>query len=384
MKRSVSFLILLSFLFLMVSPAHAEFSRGDWYNMGLSVLEEMDPDRLTEAMDYFDAAGNYLEAKSYKQYILSLQDIFAMNDGKSVDLNTTMYRLQVLAKKAGFEASLADHGLPGSQDLRTYILAHQLEESKDYAEAWHLYAEIDYVLDALERRIELTPLAYKQGKDAYQRKDYSRAADALRDLDYLDSETMFLKADSIANPTPTPSPRPAPPPSPTPTPTPKPRDNPTPRLEPNTYYVSSGTIRVSYQTYNVYSGPSSSYMRANNNKASFSSGEFKYIGRVGNWAFVRCSVSGGIRYGYIDLSGQSALNSLPRLDFAGYTATISGTTYLWDSEEEYGLGPLCSLPEGTTVTYLCNIYTGKNTYAYVETVCSGKKVRGFVNLYYIR
>ena len=50
MKRSVSFLILISFLFLMISPAHAEFSRGDWYNMGLSVLEEMDPDRLTETI----------------------------------------------------------------------------------------------------------------------------------------------------------------------------------------------------------------------------------------------------------------------------------------------------------------------------------------------
>ncbi len=261
MKRICSlFFVLL--LCLSVCAAHAEFSRETWYGMGLAALEEMDPDRLEEAMDYFDAAGNYQQAKSYKQYILSLQDIFAFDEGKDVDLDTTSYRLQVLAKKTDFEASLMEHGLPGSQSLDSYILARQMEDSGEYAAAWHLYAEIDNVLDALERRIEMTPLAYAQGKDAYQHGNYREAANALRDLGYKDSETMFRYADSIVNPTPAPTPKPTPTPTPKPTarpatPTPKSRST-QPPVQQNTWPVGV-SCRVVVNEGRARSGPGTDY-----------------------------------------------------------------------------------------------------------------------------
>ena len=78
MKRilAISFALLLC---LSVCSAHAEFSRENYYDMGLRILKEMDPDQLEDAMDYFNAAGNYQEAKNYRQYVMSLRDIFAIS-----------------------------------------------------------------------------------------------------------------------------------------------------------------------------------------------------------------------------------------------------------------------------------------------------------------
>lgn len=268
MKR-LSILLLILLLCLSVCTVHAEFSREDYYNMGLRALKEMDQDLLEDAMDYFNAAGSYQEAKSYRQYIMSLQDIFAMDEGEAVDLDTTTYRLQVLAKKTDFEASLAENGLPSCVSLNTYITARQMEESGAYATAWHLYEEVDNVLDALDRRIELTPLAYNQGKNAYQRGNYREAADALQDLDYKDSETMFREAYSIVHPTPTPTPTPRPAtPTPRPaTPTPRPATptpSPTPRrvtatpAPVNTWPVGA-TCRVVVNEGRARSGPGTDY-----------------------------------------------------------------------------------------------------------------------------
>ena len=162
--------------------------------MGLAALVEMDPDQLNYAMECFDAAGNYQEAKSYRQYIMSLQDIFVIDSSESVNLKTTVYRLQVLDELPEFVASLAEHNLPACQSLITYITARQMEASGDYATAWHLYAEIYNVLDALDRRIGLSPMAYCQGKEALAQGDYQTAKDALQGLKWEDSEALYKLA----------------------------------------------------------------------------------------------------------------------------------------------------------------------------------------------
>ena len=193
MKRilAVTFTILLC---LTVYTAHAEFSREAWYGMGLISLEEMNPDQLDYAMECFDAAGNYQEAKNYIQYILSLQDIFSMGSDKPADLAITTYRLQILSELPDFVASLAEHNLPSCPNLNTYITARQAEASGNYATAWHLYAEINNVLDALNRRIGLTQLVYEQGKEALEQQDYLAAAEALQGLSWRDSDTLYQQA----------------------------------------------------------------------------------------------------------------------------------------------------------------------------------------------
>lgn len=130
----------------------------------------------------------------------------------------------------------------------------------------------------------------------------------------------------------------------------------------------------------VFTGPGSNYLRAAEGKAQFSSKEYKYGGRVGNWVFVRCSVTGGIRYGWIYIGEyQQTIQSIPSLEFGSQTVSVNCWTEIWDSLMDPDLGPLGSLESGTKVTYLCNFKIDGTTYAYVETSISGMKVRGFVD-----
>ena len=220
MKRMLAAIII--FLFLAAIPAHAVFSREDYYTMGISALLEMTPESIGKAIDSFEAAGDYGEAKNYRQYAQSLSEIFFLDEGQMPEFEKTVYRLSRLAGKEGFALSLAENILPSCEGLIVYIQARELEAAGDNAGAWHCYVEIEEVLDSADRVIDLAEPAYEQGKAAYDAGDYKAAAAALDGLDWPGSEVLYLSAMQKLTPTPAPSPIPSPTPQPTPTPTPQP------------------------------------------------------------------------------------------------------------------------------------------------------------------
>ena len=131
----------------------------------------------------------------------------------------------------------------------------------------------------------------------------------------------------------------------------------------------------------VYSGPGYEYLRGANGKAQFISEEFRYVGLDGNWLLVRCKVKGGIRYGYIDVSGYpNIVRNLPKLWLSNCQARINRNAYLWDSMKEQGIGPLTTLVSGTNVTYLGIFNCDGMQFAYVEVNVNGQKARGFVDV----
>ena len=229
MKRFLSVLFFAAMLCLIVIPASAEFSRDRWYEMGLTALEDGTPQALEMAIDYFDAAGNYDQAKNYKQYCQYLTAILAMDGEMNTDINTVVAALKRLGKKDDFEASLQAHGFYSCQILIAYIEARQLETAGDIAKAWHAYYAIDDVLDAGDRLDALTARVYQIGVTALNQGKYREAIEILKDLDYTDSEILLARAEQQLQPPATPTPPPTPTPSPTPSPSPSPSPSPTPR-----------------------------------------------------------------------------------------------------------------------------------------------------------
>lgn len=213
MKRSVPFLIMILLISLMISSALAEFSRESWFSMGLSALEDGTPEAVEMAVDYFDAAGNYDQAKNYKQYSLYLEDIFALDSEEEVDINNTIAGLFRLSGKEDFEASLQEHGFYACQLLIDYIAARQLQNEGQLAKAWHAYYVIDDVLDSADRLYVLTAQVYQIGKASMEDGRYLDAIEALRNLYYADSETLLARAEELIQPAPTPIPTPSPTPS---------------------------------------------------------------------------------------------------------------------------------------------------------------------------
>ena len=205
MKRTTLFLIFV-LLCLVIAPSHAEFSRDRWYEMGLTALEDGTPQALEMAIDYFDAAGNYDQAKNYKQYCQYLSSIIGMEDGVVSDVNTIVAGLKRLGKKDDFEASLQEHGFYSCQLLVVYIEARQLEEKNETVKAWHAYYGIDDVLDAGERMDALAESVYKIGAVKLVCEDYLGAIEAFQDLDFANSEELLAQAMQKAYPVPTPAP----------------------------------------------------------------------------------------------------------------------------------------------------------------------------------
>ena len=226
MKRFFALLLITTLLCTGLQSAQASFSREDSYAMGLSALEEMTPDAIDSAVEYFDGAGTYDHAKRYKQYAICLSEIFALDSETPPDLAMTKYRLEDLTQFSEFVASLSEHGFPSCTDLLTYIEARELERNGHYAQARRNYLQISDVLDATERRYDLTAKAYEEGKALFEKQDYAGAAEVFKGLRWLDSEEMYQRAYAEAHPTPTPTPKPTA--TPTPTPTPKPTATPTP------------------------------------------------------------------------------------------------------------------------------------------------------------
>ncbi len=194
MRRRISVLLCALLLVLGTVPARAVFSREDYYAMGIVSLGEMTFEDTQQAVNAFDKAGSYGEAKNCKQYAQALLEIFLMDENVQQDMEMTVYRFSLLAGKEGFALLLAENDLPSCEELITYIDARQMENAGEYAAAWHCYAGIEDVLDAMDREVDLVPLAYEQGKAAYDRGDYGEAYIALEGLKLRDSEEMYLAA----------------------------------------------------------------------------------------------------------------------------------------------------------------------------------------------
>ena len=193
------YILLLCAFFLCFGSlhAHAVFSREDYYAMGIAALEEMTAEQLEQAVNAFEKAGNTGEAKNYMRYAQSLQEIFLMDEGIEQDLEMTVYRLEALALKESFASKLSEDGFPSCEELIAYIGARQQESAGDYAAAWHTYADIEDVLDAFDRKLAITRDTYEQGKAAYESGDYEKAMEALADLNWRDSEDLYLEAVDI-------------------------------------------------------------------------------------------------------------------------------------------------------------------------------------------
>ena len=263
MKRIFALLLVTTLLCVGLPTAQAAFSREDWYAMGLSSIEEMTPDAIDMAVEYFEAAGTYEQAKDYKQYAQCLSEIFAMDSETPPNISMTKYRLVDLAQITEFTSSLAEHDFPSCADLLTYIEARQLESEGHYAQARNQYQQIRYILDATDRRYNLTANAYEEGKALFERGDYVGATEVFKDLRWLDSEELYQRAYAETHPTPTPTPKPTPTPTPKPTktptpkptatpkptntPTPKPTATPTstPKAKPGSYFGTNNQVQFS-------------------------------------------------------------------------------------------------------------------------------------------
>ena len=249
MKRIFALLLVTTLLCACLPTAQAAFSREDWYAMGLSSLEEMTSESMEMAVDYFDAAGTYEHAKSFKQYADALHSILTMDEQEDFDAEMTAYMLQRLNAETAFIQVLTERSLPHPDQLVNYIEARSLEASSP-ASAWQLYNRIRNVLDANDRQLSLTRAAYDEGKRLFESQNYDAAMEALEGMNFRDSDDLYQRAFAEVHPTPTPTPTPSLTPIPTPTIVPSAPSTPTP--SPATLTTSTSTPESSYLSVNEY------------------------------------------------------------------------------------------------------------------------------------
>ncbi len=198
MKRILAVLLVLVLSTVTFSFAAAEYSRETFFEMGLTALENMDAESAALAAEHFRAASGYQLAPSYWQYSQSLQEILSIDENP--DISMAIYRLQELALIDQFTVSLEEHQFPSCLDLVAYAEGRQLEHDENYAEARRKYGAIPWVLDAMNRRFELTPKAYEQGKRLLEEKQYAAAAATLDGLNWQDSNDLYQQAYRIVHP----------------------------------------------------------------------------------------------------------------------------------------------------------------------------------------
>lgn len=195
MKRQrIICLFLAMMLCVSTSCAFAEWSRDEWYKMGLNALDGMTANQVADAVDYFENAGGYEQAPDFLTYAEALSCVFEADELDEDTLYQAEYQLHYLSGKSDFAATLTERSLPSCEDLIQYLHARQLQRAGNAAGAWHLYHEIDQVLDSQRRCMELAGAAYEQGKEALAREDYQTAADALKGLKWRDSDTLYQQA----------------------------------------------------------------------------------------------------------------------------------------------------------------------------------------------
>ena len=197
MRRTTIWMIgWLLILCVGISAVMAEdISKDVFYNEGIRQLDDMTADSVKSAVDSFAAAGKYGQARSYRQYAKSLLEILMMDDEDAeVDVETVIYRLEEISQTEGFSESLEENEFPSCEMLIIYVRGRQDEQNGNYIAARNAYGEAEDVLDALDRRIDLTPKAYRQAEELYQQGNFDAVVEALKDMTYKDSETMYRES----------------------------------------------------------------------------------------------------------------------------------------------------------------------------------------------
>lgn len=134
------------------------------------------------------------------------------------------------------------------------------------------------------------------------------------------------------------------------------------------------------EKFNVYTGPGSDYLRANDGKASVSTNGNVYVGGwADGWLMVMYETNAGsVRVGCVSPTHlrKERVNA-PVLRFSRETLSCVVPATLTD-DPVGNSGRLAQLQAGDEVTYLSTFYNQRGTWAYVETSLGGVPVRGFI------
>ena len=145
-------------------------------------------------------AGNYKLAKQYLLYARALKCI-AEGDTQAGSLDYAELYLEQLGSVGAFTEELSERGYAGCGDLLVYVRARKLEQLGSAQEAMDLYAQIPLVLDSMERQIAIKSSGrqaeYDRAMALYNAGQYYEAAQIFKDLNWLDSGSMYNKALSL-------------------------------------------------------------------------------------------------------------------------------------------------------------------------------------------
>ena len=129
------------------------------------------------------------------------------------------------------------------------------------------------------------------------------------------------------------------------------------------------------QKYEVYSGPGTNYLRANNGRASVSTNDWiQVFGAENGYILIQYDLSSSRnRFGYIPQSALPGGADVSPLSFVFADAEIITDTILTD-DPLASQSSLCTLSEGDAVKWLAAM----GDWVYVEAEALGQPVRGFV------
>ena len=197
MKRLLSIILCL----MLLSCGMAEgLSKEESYSAALELLYDMDAESLNDACAFLEYTGNYKLAKQYLVYVRALKYI-AEAETEAGGLDYAKLYLEQLSGIEAFTAELSEHGYAGCGDLLIYVRARKLEKQGNTQEAMDLYAQIPFMLDAIERQLALRSsdkqAEYDRAMALYDAGQYYEAAQIFKDLDWLDSGSMYSKALSL-------------------------------------------------------------------------------------------------------------------------------------------------------------------------------------------
>ena len=153
-------------------------------------------------------------------------------------------------------------------------------------------------------------------------------------------------------------------------------------IEADSFDVLSGFVYTDLkpnQKAVVYSAPSTAAYRGANGKASVSTNGAVYLaGWENGWLLLMYATNNGaVRVGYVQSGSFKDKLTLPKLDFAYQSVTLTKAAALTD-DPATSFTTVCNLAQGATVTYLTD-YHNRYDWAYVETTVNGQTVRGFIS-----
>ncbi len=137
-------------------------------------------------------------------------------------------------------------------------------------------------------------------------------------------------------------------------------------------------------SFDVYSGPGTSYYRANNGKASYGGGVARVYGVTNGWVMIGYQLSSGsYRIGYIESAALDKMYNLKgdvnyNLYFSAVSVRATEDCKLTD-DPVVNTGRVTTVSQGTTVTAL----GAMSDWVYVETVIGSQYTRGFIRSKYL-